>query len=100
MVSRTLQHMIGDTTTDAPPHPVVARRRTTALALTAFTVALGVLFVVAFGPGSLFVYLPALPMAFVLLWGSVDALRFDDEAVEEEDVVRPPSARTIAEHTA
>lgn len=72
-------------TSAAPPHPLVHRRRVTALVLTGFTLALGIVLVASLGPDVLAVYLPMLPVAFVLLWISTEALRFD-----ERDELREP----------
>jgi hypothetical protein len=63
--------------------PLVRKRKAVAAALLAGTVALGVLLVVLLGPAVLAVLLPPLPMAFILLWGSTDALRFDEHGDEE-----------------
>jgi hypothetical protein len=82
MATKTLSGFFGDTFHHQPQarpiHPVVHRRRASALVLTALTFALGVILFAVYGSEVLAVYLPALPMAFILLWGSTGALRFDE----------------------
>ena len=62
-------------------HPVVHHRRVTASILTALTLALCAALVVAWGAVALVLFVPALPVAFVLLWSSTGALRFDERDV-------------------
>ena len=61
-----------------------------AATLTAFTVALGLLFLLWLGPGALVPYLVGLPLGLVLLWGSTSALRFDEVEVPS-DVMPVPT---------
>jgi hypothetical protein len=78
-------------------HSIVRERKTTAAALIGLTVALGIVLVVTLGPAVLGAYLPGLPVAFVLIWASTDALRFDErgfvepEHVESEHVEPAPT---------
>ena len=64
-------------------HPVVHDRHVTATALTLWAVALGVLIGIRWGVAGLACYLPWLPFAFILLWESTTALRFDERQVSE-----------------
>jgi len=64
-------------------HPVVQERRVTATALTLWALALAVLIAVRWGMTGLACYLPWLPFALLLLWGSTTALRFDERELPE-----------------
>ena len=72
-------------------HPVIRQRRVTATALTLWALALGILIGIRWGTGGLACYLPWLPFAFVLLWGSTTSLRFDECELPEADA--PDRAR-------
>jgi hypothetical protein len=61
-----------------PTDPLIHRRRRTALALTVFTVALGVLLTAAIGRDAFIIYFFALPVALTLLWASTSDKRFDE----------------------
>lgn len=64
-------------------HPVVKERRVTATALTLFALALVILIGLRWGMTGLACYLPWLPFALLLLWGSTTALRFDERELPE-----------------
>ena len=64
-------------------HPVVQERRVTATALTLWAIALVVLIAARWGMTGLACYLPWLPFALILLWGSTTALRFDERELPE-----------------
>ena len=66
-----------------PERAIVSSRRTSAAALTLFAIALAVVFGIQWGAAGLWCYLPWLPFAFVLLWGSTTALRFDERSSAE-----------------
>lgn len=76
----------------AGEHPIVRDRRVTATALTLWAVALGVLIGARWGVEGLVCYLPWLPMAFILLWVSTTALRFDERDVSEPSDGAPERA--------
>lgn len=59
---------------------VVRKQIRTAIALTAFTVALTVAIAVTLGPAILFIFLLPVPVPLALLWLSTDTVRVDDGA--------------------
>ena len=64
--------------------PLIHRRRRTALALTAFAGALGVLLTATIGRDAFIIYFFALPVALTLLWASTSDKRFDERAPGSE----------------
>ncbi len=82
-------------------HPVVRARKTSALALTLFTIALGILIGARWGIEGLACYLPWLPFALILVWGGTTALRFDERGeVAPGDFEISPRPIEVAGHTA
>lgn len=69
----------------ATEHGVVRDRKVTATGLTLFSVVLAVVMGIQWGVAGLACYLPWLPFAFVLLWGSTTALRFDEREEKQEE---------------
>lgn len=81
-VFATMRH--GTIEPAAPEHPVIHERKVTAAGLTLFAIALAVVIGIQWGMAGLACYLPWLPFAFVLIWASTTALRFDDREKQEE----------------
>jgi hypothetical protein len=94
MATKTMSGFFGDAfrrkPQEEPLHPVIHERRVAALVLTALTLALGIVLFAVLGPDVLALYLPMLPVGFVLLWISTEALRFDER---ERGEVSPMSVQ-------
>lgn len=84
-VSRLLKVRHGGVELAPRENPVVRARKVTAFGLTLFAVVLAVVMGVGWGGVGLACYLPWLPFAFVLLWASTTALRFDDREEKAEE---------------
>ena len=101
MATRTLSRALGDAHRQAPEgakaHPLVVRRRRAALVCTLGTIVFGLVLAQTLGPRSLWVFRPAQPLAYVLMWGSADALRFD-ELDEGDSALHPSPGRGAVEH--
>ncbi len=72
-------------------HPIIQQRRVTAMGLTFWAIALAIVIGLRWGMSGLACYLPWLPFAFIILWVSTTALRFDEREVSEADA--PERAR-------